>query len=231
MPNDPRNPSRLDPSQPMPPDVAESARKLGRMLDGRPKDEGTVAQAMKGMDDFFDLIAAGLYTLASMLVGEGEDSIRLVEAAISNAEVSACCDPEEARLSSRRALVRAALELIAQRDPAALAAPQGLEAASSCIEDDDLASAGMSRNELEQMLAGPDRARVRTWLESLPAATRTVFVLRGVATFSAADSAALLAAHGGPEAAGWTADSVREISRQALCSLASQLIHAGLPRQ
>ena len=37
---------------------------------------------------------------------------------------------------------------------------------------------------------------------------------------------ALLAAHGGPRAAGWTPEAVRELFRQALCSLASQLIHA-----
>jgi hypothetical protein len=36
----------------------------------------------------------------------------------------------------------------------------------------------------------------------------------------------LLAAHGGARAAGWNADAVRELFRQALCSLASQLIHA-----
>ena len=77
------------------------------------------------------------------------------------------------------------------------------------------------------MMSGPGRARMRAWLESLPAAMRTVFVLRGVAPFSAAETAALLAAYGGPNAKGWTAEAVRETFRQALCSLASQLIHAG----
>jgi len=55
---------------------------------------------------------------------------------------------------------------------------------------------------------------------------RTIYVLRAVAGFSAPDTAALLAAHGGPRASGWSADAVRELFRQALCSLASQLIHA-----
>jgi hypothetical protein len=67
---------------------------------------------------------------------------------------------------------------------------------------------------------------VRKWLASLPTAMRSVFVLRAVAGFTAAESAALLVAHGGPLAAGWTAEAVREIFRQGLCSLASQLIHA-----
>lgn len=229
MAKDTPNPTqRLDPTKPMPADAAASARKLGRMLDGQPKDEATVAREMSGMDDLFDMIAAVLYSLASMLVGEGEDSIRLVESAVSNAEVSACTDPEEARRSSRRALVQAALELIARRNPEDLAAPMGLEHASTCIEEDDLSAAGVSREELERMLAGPDRARVRSWLEGLPTAMRTIFVLRAVAVFSAQESAALLATHGGSKAVGWTPEAVRELFRQALCSLTSQIIHAGV---
>lgn len=229
MANDTPNPTRrLDPTQPLPAEAAEFARTVHGMLNGQAKDDATVSKALEGLEGMFDVIAAGLYTLASMLVGEGEDSIRLVESAVTNADVSACTDPEQARRSSRRALVEAALELIASRDAEALAAPEGLEHASTCIEDDDLDAAGMSRDELDRMLAGPDRARVRAWLEGLPAATRVVFVLRAVAVFSAADSAALLATHGGPHASAWTPDAVRELFRQALCSLASQVIHAGV---
>jgi hypothetical protein len=76
------------------------------------------------------------------------------------------------------------------------------------------------------MLAGPDRAGVRTWLASLPAAMRAIFVMRAVAGFTAADTAALLSAHGGPAAVGWTPEAVRELFRQGLCSLASQMIQA-----
>ena len=95
-----------------------------------------------------------------------------------------------------------------------------------CIEDDDLESAGVSQVELEQMIVGPDRDRVRSWLENLPVDLRTVFVLRAVAGFTAPETAALLAEYGGLQAAGWTADGVRAVFRQGLCSLASQLIHA-----
>ena len=87
------------------------------LLDGQPKDEATVAQALEGMDGMFDVIAAGLYSMASMLVGEGEDSIRLVETAVATADISSCTDAEEARRSSRLALATAAIELIASRDP------------------------------------------------------------------------------------------------------------------
>jgi hypothetical protein len=173
----------------------------------------------------FDQIAAGLYALASMLAGEGEDSIRLVEAAVANAEVTSCTQPEEARRASRRALAQAGIELLARRDASSLAAPEGLERADTCIDDDDVDAA--SREELERMMAGPDRERVRAWLESLAPATRTIFVLRAVAGFTAPETAGLLAGHGGPQAAGWNAEAVRELFRQGLCSLASQMVKAG----
>lgn len=219
--------NRLDPRQPMPPEAQEFTRRLHTMLDGKAKDESTVAQNLVGYEGMFDMIAAGLYSLASMLAGEGEDSIRLVETAVANAEVSGCMEPEEARRASRRALVSAALELLAKRDRASLAAPDGLEHVDTCIEDDDLDAAGVSREELERMMAGPDRQRVRTWLESLPTAMRTIFVLRAVAGYSTAETAALLAEHGGPLAQAWTGEAVRELFRQGMCSLASQMIKAG----
>jgi len=182
--------------------------------------------ARQGEDNDFDRLAAGLYSLASMLVGEGEDGIRLVETAVATAEVSACSSAEEARRSSHLALATAAIELIAQRDPEALAAPEDLERAVTCIEDDDLDAAAEAGEEMERMIAGPERDRVRTWLESLPTALRTIYVLRAVAGLSALETADLLARHGGPLGAGWTSEAVREFFRQGLCSLASQLIHA-----
>jgi hypothetical protein len=218
------------PPRPLPDGAHDFSDRVHELLDGQPKDNATVAKAMDGMDDIFDLIAAGLYSMASMLLGEGEESIRAVETAIANAEVSACHDPVEARQSSRKALCAAALETIARRDAASLAAPDRVERGSTCIEDDDLIAARESGQELLRMLAGPDRDRVRSWLASLPTAQRTVFVLRAVAGFTPAETAALLAAHGGPRAAGWTEDAVREFCRQALCSLASQVIQASTAR-
>jgi hypothetical protein len=229
MPNQLPNPNaRLDPKEPLSPQALDFARKLNKMLDGSPKDDATVARQFEELEGMFDVIAAGLYSLASMLVGEGEDSIRLVETAVANAEMSACSQPEEARLAGRRALVVAALNLIATRDPAALAAPEGLEHADTCIDDDDLDAVGVSSEELERMLAGPDRDRMRVWLESLPTPTRTIFVLRAVAAYSTAQTAAALAGFGGPRAAGWRSEAVRELFRQGLCSLASQMVKAGI---
>jgi hypothetical protein len=191
---------------------------------------GMPAFSKRVMDDMIDQIAAGLYSMASMLVGEGEDSIRLVETAVANAEVSACLDSvqtrAQARKNSRRALSIAALNIIVQRNPGSLDAPKDLKPAATCIENDDLDAAGVSGQELETLLAGPDRDRVREWIAGLPTVLRTIFVLRAVGGFTAPETAELLAAHGGPQSAGWTPDAVREFFRQGLCSLASQLIHA-----
>jgi hypothetical protein len=180
----------------------------------------------EGLQEIFEMIAGGLYSLASMLLGEGEESVRLVEAAVANAEVSVCQDPQIARQSSRRDLCGAALDVLARRAPESLAIPAGLTAASVCIEEDDLAAAGISSQELEGMIAGPERDRVREWLESLPTWMRVVFVLRAVASFNAAETADLLKTHGGPEASAWTPEATREVFRQGLCSLASQLLQA-----
>jgi hypothetical protein len=224
----PNSDSILDLSDPVPPGVDKFTRTVQGLLDGKPKDEATVEKAFEGQEDIFDVVAAGLYNMASMLVGEGEESIEIVEAAVTNAEVVCCGDAETARRSGKRALVREALTRIAAHDAGSLAPPEGLEHVQTCIEDDDLDAASESGAELERMIAGPDKERVREWLESLPAFMRTVFVLRAVGGIPAPEVAALLAAYGGPKAAGWTADAVREVFRQGLCSLASQLLHEGI---
>jgi hypothetical protein len=216
----------LIPRQPVPAGAEEFSRKVHGLLDGQPKDEATVSQALGGMDALLDVIAAGLYSMASMLVGEGEDSIQLVETAVARTNISACSNAEEARKSSRRELCSAAIELISGRRPGSLAAPEWLEHVSTCIEDDDLESAGISRAEFENMLAGSNRESIKKWIEGLATETRVIFVLRAVAGFSANETAEMLASHAGKGAEGWNADAVREIFRQGLCSLASQLIHA-----
>lgn len=216
----------LIPPKPIPAQARAFSSRIHDLLDGQPKDDATVSKALEGMDDVFELIAAGLYSMASMLVGEGEESVRLVETAIANAEVVQSNGPVEARKGSRRALCNAALEILEQRDPNSLVAPEGLEPAGTCIEDDDLDAAAAAREDLARMITGPDRDRVRKWLQGLPTVVRTIFVLRAVAGFTAEETAELLAAHGGPTAAGWNAEAVRVDFRQGLCSLASQLIHA-----
>jgi hypothetical protein len=216
----------LIPGEPLPGSAAIFAERVHGLLDGHPKDEVTVAKALDGMDDILDRIAAGLYNIASMMVGEGEDSIRLVETAVATADLSNSIGPVESRMNSRRALCAAALELLANRDASSLAAPKGLEHAATCIGDDELDAAGVTGEELELMLAGPERDRVRNWLESLPTEMRAIFVMRGVAGLPAGETADLLRVHGGAQTGDWSEGTVREIFRQGLCSLASQVLHA-----
>jgi len=228
--NSPVRSSSFFPPQPVPEGADQFSQRVHVLLDGRPKDDATVNRALEGMDKLFDLIAAGLYNLASMLVGEGEPSVRLVEEAVATADIQASHGPLEARKSSRIALAKAALETIARREPESLAAPKGVSGSATCIEDDDLEAAGVSAEELERMMAGPDRDRVREWLAELPTALRTIFALRAVAGLSPRETAELLANYGGPAAADWNPESVREVFRQGLCSLASQLLQATAAR-
>ncbi len=224
----PDSDSILNLSQSIPPGAEKFKRTMTNLLDGKEKDDATVERAFEGQDGMFDLIAAKLYSIASMLVGEGEESIQLVEAAVANSEVTCCNTALQASMSSKRVLAREALAHIAARDSEALAAPESLEHVQTCIEDDDLDAASTAGEEFEQIIAGPGRERVKEWLESLPTAMRTVYVLRAVAGISAQETAALLAAYGGPKASGWSADAVREVFRQGLCGLASQLLHEGI---
>jgi DNA-directed RNA polymerase specialized sigma24 family protein len=190
---------------------------------------GTDARKNKSseeMNDIFDRIAAGLYSLASMLVGEGEESVQLVEGALADAEISVCHDPAQARKSSKRALTASALEILKQRDPGSLAAPDSLISTGICIEDDHLEVARAAGVEIERMISGPDRERVRKWLASLPTETRVVFVLCAVAGLTVNETADLLVERGGLQAAGWTAEAVHVIFLRGLCSLASQLIQS-----
>jgi DNA-directed RNA polymerase specialized sigma24 family protein len=182
------------------------------------------SSASSDCEGAFDAIAADLYNLASMLLGEGEQSMQLLESAVTRIDESACGEPDGGVSTARTWLIENAIHTIAERDPESLAAPQGFEPAQTCIEDDDLSSAGVSRDELEKMMSGSDH--FRSWLEGLPIATRTIFVVRAVAGYSTPETVGLLAEFGGPRAADWTPDAAREFFRQGLCSLASQLIHA-----
>jgi hypothetical protein len=183
-----------------------------------------------GGDVLLEKIAGELYGIASMLVGEGDEAVGLIERVVTNVDVPTCCDQAEARHKARLLLAADAITVLGRRDFASLAAPSDDSGPAGCIEDDDLSAAGVTPDELEQMISGPESHRLRDWLEGLTVSLRVIFVLRAIAALSSVEVAGLLARHGGPKAADWTPEAVRGSFRQALCSLASQLIHATTTR-
>lgn len=180
--------------------------------------------ALQGGSELLHQVADELYHLGVMLLGESEATVVLVERAIATAELPTCEDSANARHSARVALAAAAIEMLSERDGEALAAPSGEYGPPNCIGDDDLDAAGVSASELEEMVSGPGRVRMRAWLEGLPVAERTIFVLRTVGGLTTPEVAGVLALHGGKAAQGWMTDAVRGVFRQALCALAAQLL-------
>ena len=228
----PSNPISLDrsfvPEEPLHPQGAAFFEQVSGMLDGQPHDPAAVKAALSDWDGLLEKIAGELYRISSMLIGEGEESIRLIEQVVATVDLPACHDQTEARHNSRLALAAQAIAKLAGRDASALAAPEeGDSSPASCIEDDDLDAAGVSRAELEQMI---ERSRIAiacgTGSRASPASSARVFVLRAITGLTSTEIAGLLAEHGGSGAQNWTPDAVRSTFRQALCSLASQLIHA-----
>ena len=229
--NSPSFDDKFIPETPLHPEGAAFLKEVTGMLDGRPKESDEIEATLSGWDGFLEKIGAELYHIASMLVGEGEDAIRLIEQVVANVDLPGCCDQADARHKGRILLAKDAIADLRQRDAIAhtesLSAPAEESGPVSCIEDDDLSAAGVSTAELEQMISGPDSHRLRDWLEGLPASLRVVFVLRAVAGLSSAEVSELLSEDVDPA---WTADGVRSTFRQALCSLASQLIHTAAAR-
>jgi hypothetical protein len=231
MPSDSRSlDAGLVPQEPLDPRGAAFFEHLTGMLDGQEKDPAEVTAAISNWDGLLEKIAADLYRISSMLVGEGEEAIGLIEQAVAELDIPACADPMEAKHRSRLLLGGKAVAILAGRDAASFSSPEKETGPVSCIEDDDLEAAGVSPTELEQMLAGPDSHRLRDWLEGLPVALRVIFVLRAVAGLSSAEVAGIIAEDGGTAAQDWAPDEVRTGFRQALCSLASQLLHASAAR-
>jgi len=218
------------PEEPFHPQGAAFLEQVASLLDGQPKDPAAVEAALTGWEGVLERIAADTYRVASMLLGEGEEAIGLIERVVAQLDVRASSGPAEARHNSRLLIASDAIAILAQRDAAALASPVDDVGPASCIEDDDLEAAGVTPDELEQMISGPEAHRLRNWLEGLSVSLRVIFVLRAVAGLSSQEIAGLLAEHGGEAAKGWTPDAVRAAFRQAICSLASQLIHATATR-
>ncbi len=175
-------------------------------------------------------MAAELFQLASLLVGEGEPALRLIESSLASIAIDPCLDPEAAREQARARVVRGALQSLSAAQPAAFSVGLMTAAHDPCIQDDDLQAAGIPPAELRGWLEQGSRPEMkqglRSSLEKLPPAQRTIFVQRAVLGQGNEAAATLLREAGGAEAAGWTPQTVGEAFRQALCSLANSLAHA-----
>jgi DNA-directed RNA polymerase specialized sigma24 family protein len=168
--------------------------------------------------------AVELYQLAALLLSSESDALNLVEQTVSQVEIDPCEQAEVATALVRRQLVGSAVARMKQNDPQAFVAPPLSEEANlTCIEGDDLSSVGITPSELAELVSGAGRDEMRDWLEHLPLAQRAIFVQRAVLGWGNGETAETLQLDSG---AGWQPQQVSDVFRQALCSLASSLVHS-----
>ncbi len=169
--------------------------------------------------------AAELFQLAALLVGDPSQAVKLVEESLAGMEIDPCLEPAAARRLAEQQLLRRAVAVLRQNDPASFE-KQPSAAGAVCVEDDSLDAAGISQSQLAAWLAGEGRGDLRAWLAALPGAQRAVFVQRAVLGHGNAATAQMLAAPSARETVqGWTPEAVGEAYRLALCSLANSLAH------
>lgn len=174
--------------------------------------------------------AVELYQLAALMLGDEGEAASLVESTVADVEVDPCADEESAVDTARHHLIEAAVARMQQADPGAFAAPTPAGGPASCIEDDDLSAAGISSEQISELLkSAGNGSQLRSWLDRLSAAQRAIFVQRAVLGWNN-DATAESLANGSGEKPAWSAAQVGETFRQALCSLANLLVHAEAQR-
>lgn len=167
--------------------------------------------------------AGELYQFAALIMGDETQAIELVETAVAQTQIDPCAEADASMHAARQTLVKSALARLSQRDPKAFDAPMLTgEASGHCI-DDDLSSLGISTSQLASMVNGSERGRLREWLNKLPVAQRAIFVERAILGW---DNAAAAASLSTASSRNWQAGQVSELFHQALCSLATSLLHA-----
>jgi DNA-directed RNA polymerase specialized sigma24 family protein len=175
--------------------------------------------------------AVKLFQTAALLLGDENEAVSLVEETMAAVEVDPCADASKAQILVQDQLIQAAIRKLSQREPGSFAAAATGGGNALCIDGDDLSAAGVSQSQLSRLLEGEGRGQLRGWLENLPPAQRVVFVERAVLGQDNNTTAQTVRAGGGESAAGWTPDKVSDAFRQALCSLASSLVHSEVAAQ
>lgn len=166
--------------------------------------------------------AVEMYRFAALMLGNEDEALRLVENTVASVEIDPCADPRAAKGLVRERVLDGALAIMHRQDPASFGHLPPAQAGSGCIEDD--AAAPVSGEQLSELMAGAGRDPLREWLDQLTQAQRAVFVQRAVLGRTNADTAKAINRIARP--AVWTAEAVSSLFRQALCSLASALVHA-----
>jgi hypothetical protein len=166
--------------------------------------------------------AIEMYRFAALMLGNEAEALSLVESTVASSEIDPCADPCAVKDLVRERVLDGALAIMHMQDPASFADLPQMEAAGSCIEDDG--SGPLSATEISTLLAGTGRGHLREWLNRLSQAQRAVFVQRAVLGSSNADTAQAINRFARSPL--WTAEAVSSVFRQALCSLASSLVHA-----
>jgi hypothetical protein len=164
--------------------------------------------------------AVEMYRFAALMLGNEAEALSLVENTVATVDVDPCADPCAAKGLVRERVLDGALEIMHRQDPASFADLPGADS-GSCLENDDTALSG---TEITELVSGAGRGPLREWLNRLSQAQRAVFVQRAVLGSSNADTARAINRYAEPSI--WTAEAVSSLFRQALCSLASSLVHS-----
>jgi len=167
-----------------------------------------------------------LFQTAVLLLGEEQTAALVVEQVVAEAAIDPCdpgIDFDSRANELMNQIIAASLARLRRNDAGALDAPRDSGYSGICIDSDDLSTSGISSAELQAMVDGPGRVKLRDWLEQLAPSPRAVFVLRAILGRGTDSTAAILRASG---AKGWTADQVSLVYRQALCSLATSLVNS-----
>jgi DNA-directed RNA polymerase specialized sigma24 family protein len=168
--------------------------------------------------------AVELYQLAALMLGDESQAVDLVEAAVSDTDIDPCDAAEASIHAARLNLVETAVARLSEANPSAFEAPAlSHEGSGGCIEGDDLSSAGITSSQLAEMVNGTGRRSLRNWLNQLPVAQRAIFVERAILGW---DNNAAAASISRASTHSWQPRQVSDLFRQALCSLATSLLHS-----